>query len=436
MDIVKKYLKTSIELENYYYNFWKKIYNNDAYIFMKNAIEFYKNKQNNKFHDFYSGIINLRLYTGKCEIVSQQMLNTFNNKNKTSSDELCNLTIQTINILDNVFEVCPRLPFDTITFRSFTLNKDNLLLGLQDGDFYRELGIYSTTINPYKIFGFFSWWFSDYYSESEQREVILTIILPKDTKCYYISIGNFVNDEGFGLNEYEIVLPRDCVYLIKSKKIYKNRYFITLELVHQIPPKDRIIEGTDEILPSRIPGKKEIKKYKKTYKECKIDECKWMIAIAKKSFEKWNILPQTQKYPAEYMSNILEKINPKKIWTYVYFYDKIFKKIQKNEPKIIIDLPKNTKIYTNNKYLYLIDNLSEGFCFNYIKKNNNNFFEIDRNTPLFYFIEIDNCKEMMVKKDYSYMWNTTKKIKIIIKSITYVNIVDEFRYGIVKASFR
>lgn len=42
----------------------------------------------------------------------------------------------------------------------------------------------------------------------------------------------------------------------------------------------------------------------------------------------------------------------------------------------------------------------------------------------------------MVKKDYSYMWNTTKKIKIIIKSITYVNIVDEFRYGIVKASFK
>ena len=35
---------------------------------------------------------------------------------------------------------------------------------------------------------------------------------------------------------------------------------------------------------------------------------------------------------------------------------------------------------------------------NNIKKNNNNFLEIDRNTPLFYFIEIDKCKEMMVKK--------------------------------------
>ena len=63
----------------------------------------------------------------------------------------------------------------------------------------------------------------------------------------------------------------------------------------------------------------------------------------------------------------------------------------------------------------------------------NNFLEIDRNTPLFYFIEIDKCKEMMVKKDYSYMWNTTKNIKIIIKSIIYVNIINEFKYGLVKA---
>ena len=74
MDIVKKFLKTSIELENHYYNFWKKIYNNDSYIFMKNAIEFYKNIQNNKFHNFYSGIINARLYTGKCVVVSQNIL--------------------------------------------------------------------------------------------------------------------------------------------------------------------------------------------------------------------------------------------------------------------------------------------------------------------------------------------------------------------------
>ena len=34
------------------------------------------------------------------------------------------------------------------------------------------------------------------------------------------------------------------------------------------------------------------------------------------------------------------------------------------------------------------------------------------------------------------MWNTTKKIRIIIKSIKYINIIDEFKYGIVKASFK
>ena len=287
MDIIKKFLKTSIELENHYYNFWKKIYNNDAYIFMKNAIEFYKNIQNNKFHNFYSGIINARLYTGKCVVVSQNILNTFNNKNKTSSDELCNLTIQTINILDHVFEICPRLPCNTIVFRQFTLHKDDLLLGLQEGDFYRELGINSTTINPFYISNFL-WG----YSDLEQKGVFLTIILPKDTKCYYISIEN----RKHGLNEYEIVLPRDCVYLIKSKQQFKNKYFFTLELINQISPKDRPIEGIDEILPTRNHKKIGIKKDKKTFK---MEEYKWLITIAKKTFEKWNKLPETQKYPSK-----------------------------------------------------------------------------------------------------------------------------------------
>ncbi len=232
------------------------------------------------------------------------------------------------------------------------------------------------------------------------------------------------------MNEYEIVLPRDCVYLIKSKQQFKNKYFFTLELINQISPKDRPIEGIDEILPTRNP-----KKDKKTYQGCKIEESKWLITIAKKTFEKWNKISEIQKYPAEYMSNIYEKIHPKKCWIHIiYFYDnKTFKKLQKNEPKIIITLPKNTKIQTNSKYLYLEENLSDVFCYNYIKKNNNNFFEINRKIPLLYFIEIDKCKEIIVKKDYENIWHTTKKIKIIIKSIKYENIIDEFRYGIVKA---
>jgi hypothetical protein len=42
MDIVKKFLKTSIELEAHYHEFWNKIFHNDAYVFIKNAILFYK----------------------------------------------------------------------------------------------------------------------------------------------------------------------------------------------------------------------------------------------------------------------------------------------------------------------------------------------------------------------------------------------------------
>jgi hypothetical protein len=49
-----------------YHNFWSKIFHNDAYVFIKNAIEFYKNIQNNKKREMYSRVINKRLYTGKC----------------------------------------------------------------------------------------------------------------------------------------------------------------------------------------------------------------------------------------------------------------------------------------------------------------------------------------------------------------------------------
>jgi hypothetical protein len=94
-------------------------------------------------------------------------------------------------------------------------------------------------------------------------------------------------------------------------------------------------------------------------------------------------------------------------------------------------------IITNDKYLYLPEKLSDSSCEKYFTKNGNNtrnkFFEIDRKIPLLYLIEVDKCKEMSVKKYYSYMWTITKKIKIIIKSIEYKEVVDEYKYAVVKA---
>jgi hypothetical protein len=49
MQIYKKIIETSQSLEKVYENFWTNIYYNDAYVFYKNAVEYYKNIHNNKF---------------------------------------------------------------------------------------------------------------------------------------------------------------------------------------------------------------------------------------------------------------------------------------------------------------------------------------------------------------------------------------------------
>jgi hypothetical protein len=434
MDIVKKFLKISIELEAHYHNFWNKIFHNDAYVFIKNAILFYKNIQNNNFHKFYSSIINNRLYTGKCMVVSPNTLNSFNNKNRISSDELCNLTIQIINILDYVFENCPRLPINTTVFRYFKLHKDELLLSLKEGDFYRELGINSTTINPYYMFsrgsilGEQSW---DYLQLD--KEVYLTIILQKGTMCYYTNIP-WHNSNKYYQNEFELVLPRDCVFYIKSKKEFQEKIFITFELVYQISPIERPIKNITEILPFRKLDKKNYN-YWKPSKEKK-EENNWAIKIYKEQYNLWNKLPKDQKY--EVSNSIIETIHPKKFWIYIINSDnKNFIALQKNKTNIPLILNINNFIITNDKYLYLPENLSDSSCEKYFTKNGNNtrnkFFEIDRKIPLLYLIEVDKCKEISVKKYFYYMWKITNKLKIIIKSIEYKEVVDEYKYGVVKA---
>jgi hypothetical protein len=437
MEIVKKTLETSIKLEEHYRDFWKKIYYNDTYVFYKNAILFYKNTQNHKFHSFYNSVINKRLYTGKCIVVNEYLLKTFSNKYSVSSDEICNLTLQVINILDTVFEKCPRLPFKTVTFRRLKLHNDDLLLNLNEGDVYRELGINSTAINPY-----YMWvdiWGEKMYNPELEKRVCLTIILPKNTKCYYMNIP-FTYDkfEGF-VNEFEIVLPRDCVYLIKSKKVFKEIYFYTLELIYQVPTKNRVINEIEENLPLRIPSKSEINSWnlEKNKEKCKLEECNLLMNISKESYNIWNKIPNDEKY--EQNKEVFLNIRPNKIWIYQFIFNdwkinKNFIKLIKNEKKIVI---KNQDMNINKNFLNLASNILLGINFNYETKNKNNncvnkFYEVSRKTPLLFLIEIDNDKELNVKKNHNY-WYEFKEIKLKIKNIEYVNIVDDYNYGIVKA---
>jgi len=443
MDIVEKVLETSIKLEDKYRIFWKKIYKNDAYIFLKNAIEFYKNIQNHNFHEFYSGIINKRLYTGRCIVAPDYILKSFNEQNNTTSDEICKLTLQIINILDNVFEYAPRLPFETITYRFLTLPNDDLLLHLEEGDFYRELGINSISLNPFYS-GVNMWGFKDDHNIKLQKRVFLTIILPENTKCYYMNIPFTFNKDKWFLNEFEIVLPRDCIYMITSKKIYHERYFYTLKLIYQVPVSERQIINIEEVLPSRQPKESDIKtwniKIDKT--KCNQKECDWMYYLAEKGYKLWNKLPENQKYEPnneEYVD-----IKPKKIWLYITYYDwntkdldKNFKKLLKKNKNIKLKI-ENKTIHTNKKYLYLENELMGGGNYNYETNNKNTnicknkFYETSKTTPLLYLVEINIKKKLNAKKLFLFQYKLDK-IKVKVKDIKYINLMDKYNYGLVTA---
>jgi hypothetical protein len=53
VDIFKNILQKSINLKNVYDIFCKNIYYNDAYVFYKNALDYYKNYQNAKHMEIF-----------------------------------------------------------------------------------------------------------------------------------------------------------------------------------------------------------------------------------------------------------------------------------------------------------------------------------------------------------------------------------------------
>ena len=280
------------------------------------------------------------------------------------------------------------------------------------------------------------------YNLDLEKEVYLTIILQEGTKCYYTNIP--WHDDSFilYLSEFEVVLPRDSIYYIKSKKELQGKIFITFELVHQISPKERPIDIIEEVLPVRKLNKNNfIDKLEKNYhliwnssKEKK-EENNWIIKIYKEQYNLWNKLPKAQKYQVS--DSTIITIHPKKFWTYIVGLNSNFITLQKNKINIPLILIEQSYIINNVKYLSLPKNLSDAYCEKYFTKNGNNvrnkFFEIDRKIPLLYLIEVNKCKEITVWKNYSYIWYTTKKIKIIVKSIEYKEVVDEYKYGVVKA---
>jgi len=221
----------SEKLGIHYDEFWRRIYYDDSYVFYKNAIMFYKNVQNGKYHHFFSGIINESVYRDSCKIIPDDRKQDFISDDKSlalpSSDSLCNLSGTVINTLDTVFRICPKVPFNLVTYRYELRPKDDEIFNLKKGDFYHNNGIMSTTINPWYTFG-------KYFVMMPREKIYIsyTILIPKYISACYFNIPFGLDLAGkiyTGSDEFELLLPRNCVFEVLNRKNYNN--IVTFELI-------------------------------------------------------------------------------------------------------------------------------------------------------------------------------------------------------------
>jgi hypothetical protein len=237
-------LRIEEKLEKTYHNFWLNILHNDAFVYYKNAILFYKNLQNNTSHNFFSGYINNALIKGQCNLIDNLIGNGFLNDKISDIDlnDICRLSLQTINILDDVFSICPRIPFNLETFRIENRSNSHEFFTLKPGDYYRSPGYMSTTINP---------WYADGIELINKKEktpniIWMTIQLPENSMAYYMNNLKVFNQE------WEILLPRGNIFQIIKTKNINNILFITMRLVNQIIPHRNLINMHNQYLQTQI----------------------------------------------------------------------------------------------------------------------------------------------------------------------------------------
>ena len=118
-DFLHRAYSTHDLLNTYFLQFWRNIYFNDAYVLYKEAISFYKNNQNGNFHGGFGFILNEYLFKGSCQYVENWKKQQFNyiENIRTTSEDLCRLAINVLNILDQVYELVPKTPIPIITYR-------------------------------------------------------------------------------------------------------------------------------------------------------------------------------------------------------------------------------------------------------------------------------------------------------------------------------
>ena len=222
-DIFFEFNKERLLLTGYFKKFWSDLYEKDNLIFVKESILFYKNIQNQTFHDFFSGFISKVLYTKKC---SKQINKYYFGKN-TDNKTLCKTAINVITFMDEGILMAPSLS-DTLTvYRAISGNKA-LIKKLKKKRVTFENHL-STSISPFFIYDRMR------YESEVETPIIFTIILPKKTRGYYMNIP-FLWKENNTIdyyNEFEYVIARDSTFYINKVKKIKNIIFVEMLLVEQ-----------------------------------------------------------------------------------------------------------------------------------------------------------------------------------------------------------
>jgi hypothetical protein len=347
-------IANSEKLEQHYDKFWNNVYYNDTYLFYKYAIQYYQDICNGKTCNGFTKTINTKLITGKCDFTDERMRQKFiNQKNanidKIYLDDLCEFTVQIINNLDRVFQICPKLPFSIIVYRHETRGINDPLLQIKKGDFYRNNNFMSTTINP--------WYMNNetniieaiqFYQEDSNDliEVQMEIILPEKTMAYYINypfgIYELDNIEKYdGLYEFEILLQRNNIFKIIETQKINDVFFITMELIMQYKHNFNSVEKetTLFVLPDIINKKKQQQNLMDNNSYIKYDNYKKENFIANQRYDFY-----------KEMCEKVKKRTPNKYFTEVNNYNIRLHQILRIKTKNLIEWKIKKPSYSKKKY--------------------------------------------------------------------------------------
>jgi hypothetical protein len=430
-------IKYQFNLENNlmlnYNDFWRNMYYNDSYINYKNSILFLKNNYNNSGFSYF---INSLLWNGKCisdnynnESAKEFIHNNNNSFNIPNVESLCRLAVNFINSLDEMFIYkCPKLNDHMTVFRSETLSlsKENLkdILNIKKGDKLRKLNYLSTSINfSYPLFFLSTGTYHDKKISLKELNkknntllVYYYIELPKNTKGYYMNIPFEIDENNYGRNEYEFVLPRGCLFEILDVKKMDYLYIIHMKLTHQLnkyePIKDDIDNKNLKIVYNEFPEEyldvnkfKNLNKYhKKSYKMNK-----FIVSYVKNNINGINKIVKIL-YSKNKLISLLD--NNKRY--YIDLYDLFdYDNLKKNK---IIEININSSRLFNLKITSNISNIiiknNKNIIKNYKKTNNKinlkrDYVFFDKNDFTFNIFQISNIEELnKIYKSYK-VWKET-----------------------------